>query len=412
MSSTFTQMKSTEKNSVFGGTGKPIPVYLQFVPGIVLDVATSYESAAYKMPRDINSIMARSHVTSTDKLNFKSTTKKRYYPLLRGQVDVPVKGDPVLLCTIGGVNYYLGPLNTANSPNWNIDHLNKPDVMGDMIKTKRSKGAGDEHGLSKNFTLAGVSRLQKMYNQPLDDVDQNNVAVDDIPGDMIFEGRFGNSIRIGSRDYKPYMMFSNGRMHSNSAESLSDDCTILLSSYGKISEHFPHDVKLEDDETVNVPFVLASDNREEPTRIIGGDLFDYEYSNPQLLQSSDRIVINSKKNSLYLSSFVDTIIGSGNKFQIISENETIIESSNIYLGNKAIDKEEPMVMGEQLRIILDEMLDVFTSLKVTGCIAGMSGPPDPGTIQKVMSIKQKIGSKDVAPFNSEYHFIEPNGSKS
>ena len=68
-------------------------------------------------------------------------------------------------------------------------------------------------------------------------------------------------------------------------------------------------------------------------------------------------------------------------------------------------------MGEQLRVILDEIVDIFTSLKVTGCIAGISGPIDPATLQKVLSIKQKLGSKAVAPFNSEYHFIESNGSK-
>ena len=411
MGSTFTQMKSTERDSVFGGSGKPTPVYLQFVPGVVLDVVTSYKSPAFNSERDLNSIMAKSHVTSKETLNFKSTTKKRYYPLLRGQVDVPVKGDPVLLCTMGGVNYYLGPVNTINSPNFNIDHLNKPDVLGDIVNTKKRK-TGDSKNTSPNFHISQVGRLQKFYNENLDDMDNNNPAVNDIHGDMIFEGRHGNSIRIGSRDYNPYMMFSNGRLPSNSVESLLDDCTILISSFGTIANHFPGDSILEDGESVPKPFLLSSDDREEPSRIIGGTKFDYQYSGPQLLQSADRITINSKKQGLYLSAFGDIILGSGNKLEFISEKETIIESSNIYLGEKALDKEEPMVMGEQLRILLDEILDIFTSLKVTGTIGGMSGPIDPATLQKVIGIKQKIGSKEVAPFNSEYHFVEPNGSKS
>ena len=410
MGSTFTQLKSNERNSVFGGTGKPQSVYLQFVPGVVLDVVTSHESSAFNGPRDINSIMAKSHITGGETLKFKSTVKKRYYPLLRGQVDVPVKGDPVLLCTIGGVNYYLGPLNTVNSPNFNVDHLNKRDVLGNITNTKGKK-TGDDRGLSKNFTVTTQSRLQKFYNDKLDDIDSNNKSINDIHGDMIFEGRHGNSVRIGSRDYKPYMIFSNGRLKSNSAESLLDDCTILLSSFGAIKDHYPNDKDLDGEDVIPLPFVLGSDNREEPNRIIGGEKFDYQYEGPQLLQSSDRIIINSKQQGLYLSSFGDTVIGSGNKFEIISENETIIESSNIYLGQTATDKSEPMVMGEQLRVILDEIVDIFTSLKVTGCIAGISGPIDPATLQKVLSIKQKLGSKAVAPFNSEYHFIESNGSK-
>ena len=40
---------------------------------------------------------------------------------------------------------------------------------------------------------------------------RGKVLSTDIPGDMIFEGRHGNSIRIGSRWVNPYIMISNGR---------------------------------------------------------------------------------------------------------------------------------------------------------------------------------------------------------
>ena len=43
-------------------------------------------------------------------------------------VDVPTKGDPVLLCTMGGINYYLGPLNTAGNPNFNMDNFKTDEV--------------------------------------------------------------------------------------------------------------------------------------------------------------------------------------------------------------------------------------------------------------------------------------------
>ena len=65
-------------------------------------------------------------------------------------------------------------------------------------------------------------------------------------------------------------------------------------------------------------------------------------------------------------------------------------------------------MGTQLKIILEELIGIIESLKVTGCIAGMSGPVDPGTLNKVNRIKQKLSNPK---FNSEYHFIEDNGQK-
>ena len=84
---------------------------------------TQKESLRYNGDTTINTIIAVPHIT--DKVgNRKSLSDEdfRYYPLLRGITDVPSKGDPVLLCTIGKVNYYLGPLNTLNnSPTWNND---------------------------------------------------------------------------------------------------------------------------------------------------------------------------------------------------------------------------------------------------------------------------------------------------
>ena len=112
--------KSAYDRNVSGiTTDKPKTIYLQFVPGIVLDVCINNQSPTYTEPRDINSIIAKKHIGENSQQ--KSMIRTRYYPLLRGLVDVPVKGDTVLLYEVGGVNYYLGPLNSLNSPNFNID---------------------------------------------------------------------------------------------------------------------------------------------------------------------------------------------------------------------------------------------------------------------------------------------------
>jgi len=115
-------------------------IYIEFVPGVVLDVVLNDKSPAYEDDnRNINSIIAMKHFGENTQL--KSMIRTRYYPLLRGIVDVPVKGDPVLLCDFGGINYYLGPLNSVNSPNFNIDTLNtgfNPYNSNTNIKTKSS----------------------------------------------------------------------------------------------------------------------------------------------------------------------------------------------------------------------------------------------------------------------------------
>ncbi len=66
MSSIFVtkQKASSGINRLFGATQEE-DVFLQFVPGTVVDVVTSYESAAYDNPRDINCIIGKSHLMSS-----------------------------------------------------------------------------------------------------------------------------------------------------------------------------------------------------------------------------------------------------------------------------------------------------------------------------------------------------------
>jgi len=135
MGSTFTTYKGVKSDSSLFSNSKPIPIYLQFVPGIVIDVVTSSESKTFAANmRNINSILAIPHVGK--KTLTRSGTvgeDNRYYPLFRGTSDVPTKGDPVLLCTIGNIQYYLGPLNTINNPNWNVMTLTNLSRSKDFI---------------------------------------------------------------------------------------------------------------------------------------------------------------------------------------------------------------------------------------------------------------------------------------
>ena len=115
-----------------------------------------------------------------------------------------------------------------------------------------------------------------------------------------------------------------------------------------------------------------------------------------------------------MSSLLNLDFGAGNNLTINTKNYTSIESSNIYLGKqarqKAIDggEAEPLVLGIQLRELLEELVGMVETLKVTGVFPGISGPIDPGTISKINSIKQKLANPT---FFSQYHFIEDNGQK-
>ena len=162
------------------------------------------------------------------------------------------------------------------------------------------------------------------------------------------------------------------------------------------------------DDYVDNPFVLGSDSIDEPKRLIGSDAFNYEYEEAQLFQNSKKITINANQDSIFLSAFQNVYIGSGNQVNIISNKQTIIEASNIYLGKAAEKEKEPLVLGQELLDVLLEIVDIIPGIKVTGTIGGISGPVDPGTTAKVETLKSKLKRPG---FFSDYHFIETNGSK-
>ena len=421
MGSTFTKHS---KSFVVDSLGKSlsIPLYLQFVPGYVSEVVTSQSSMRYNTQDSINSIIAMPHIAD-DTLDRRALLKEknRYWPLLRGIVDVPAKGDPVLLCTIGGKNFYLGPLNYGNSPNWNIDILKNPEPAFDD-DLENETNIDSTLNKSKNFDTVGINRIQKEFNERLDnpDGDTTDRVFGETHGDLILEGRHGNSLRIGSRHINPYIFISNGRTDLNFVEDISDGTLISITKKGSLNQHFGERDKvikkeerddsigeLVPEETKKIPgfllasdsFVLEKDEAEQSHMRLMSDLISfvnndedpqsliYEYNKDQTLLTSDRIIINSKGKSttivdandntipvpsdLFLSSYNDIHMGAGRHLTVSTNEDLIIESQNIYFGKRAkqehdnktseekddnIPEPEEMVLGRQLKTILSDLV--------------------------------------------------------
>tara|TARA_R100000008_G_C3573101_1_gene163469 strand:+ start:316 stop:1560 length:1245 start_codon:yes stop_codon:yes gene_type:complete len=401
MGSMFVEVQnpSKKKRKAWEPPPKPLLSFMQFVPAIVQDVVTGPGSSMYRTMRDINSIIAKPHYEDAFGSGYEKMGKVinnvKYYPLFRGTVDTPIKGDQVLVCTFGGENYYIGPVNTINSPNWNPDHLNNIDenLTGKIIKKVNSIS---RWGLSKNFKPLPITRLSKLYN---DDLDGEQVSINDITGDTTFEGRYGNSIRLGSRDVNPCIIISNGRSPYNIMENISDSGLISFTEKGSITQHFSGYMDLEKEETV-VGFTLASDMVKENQYLIGDGFYNYDYSKPQLFQSSDRITLNAKKDGLFLSSFGNTIIGTGESFIVKSKTDIMFDSDNIYLGKGYDDSSsyemDKLVLGDKLNEVLEDLVKLLES--ATALVQGVPVPLTDTTgaplLPKIQQLKTKLNSNE------------------
>ena len=423
MASILTTLGEATEQRGFAGSVLNTPVYIQFVPGYVVEVVHSSESLRYGGETTLNTIIALPHIT--EKL-YKTRTSAggeyRYYPLFRTMHDLPSKGDPVLLCTIGKTKYYLGPLNTNNnSPTWNDDPSFRPEIVLTNNKLGQISTRGIK-GESPNFNKEKFRRLSKYVNQELD----YGNAINETTGDTIIEGRHGNSIRIGSRSDKPYLFISNERDSENTQESLGDGTLISITSNGTLAQHFPRYFIDDDVSAFEVNgFTLASDfirsdlNETPPNKSIGKLISNvnnqdsqeiYTYTGNQILFNSDRIIINSKLDDTFLSSNKDIHIGSKRNLNIATKT-TIIDSDETFIGNPSPNGErrdmESMVLGTKLLELLNETLDVIKNSH--GICQGApipltdsSGTPA-NVNRKITDIQNKINS-----ILSTKHFIEPN----
>ena len=423
--------------SGFAGSRVNIPYYLQFVSGHVVDVVHSEESLRYKGENSINSIIA--YPQYGQKITFDSAgsligEEFRYFPLLRGITDVPSKGDPVLLCTIGQINYYLGPINSiTNNPTWNDDHLfvKDPSRLKEVsggLEPSPSGAKGESFNFNKNRIYSRMTKIRKF------DLDYGYTPRE-ATGDTMIEGRHGNSIRIGSRSNKPYVFISNERAKDNSAERLGDGSLISITSDGTLKQHFDYFVISDGTITKNVEgFTLASDfigiDEEPPNKLMEDLIFNvngnvnpvnnrsglevnriYDYNGNQMLFHSDRITINSKADDIYLSSTKDIHIGTKRHLTMSINEDLIINSERTYLGNPKPNGQEremeSMVLGTTLLELLKETLAVIRNSQgicqgapialadETGAVGGVN--------TKITKIEQKIDQ-----ILSTKHFIEPN----
>ena len=384
--------------------------FFQFLPAKVIGVANCAESLISKPSNAYNSnqIQVSISLWSTD-LNWSASDLRKVKPLFRGFSDSVTIGESVLVTEIGGQLFYLGPINLENNPSVNYDTLSSGNFDEDFQGT-------DSFDTSATFPPnIKFKRLNKNFKPELDDPQESIERIShpetgrevfsDLFTDVTFEGRFGNSIRLGARNINPLMIFSNGRNESQIEESVNDGSILAMFEQGTISQHFPFETldgseytfKFADEEvetplnTIRTTFLssLGRGNGLEGEDDEDIDTTIYGYESPQTLLNSDRVMINAKRDNLFLSAFQHIHLGSGNSMTFSTSNNTlfnvtnsfVVNSPEIKLGSQIDDETEPLVLGDTLVEKLTEICDHLTQLctdissMTHPTPAGPSGPP-------------------------------------
>ena len=405
----------------------------------VFPSSTEIKQSTTSLPRDDTSISQMILISPTTGLLPTKGKKWIARPLLRGVSDSITRGDLVLYTNIAGKRFYLGPLNTINNPNYSPDHT----YLGSVGDTDISSG------YSKTFDFKDVPKLEKFpdlldaFNLPLQIGAEQDLERKFT--DMTLEGRHGNSIRIGSRREKPQIMISNQTY--GGMESYADGSNISLTSIGSIKQNFGIlTLACDSVDDTNNPRKLFINHGNDPESqsedIPAQNTFDYDYGDPskpswsdektnQIIMFSDRITFDAKRNDLTLSAYRNINLGAGKNFSLTNRGFSVIESNNIYIGKEAKDKAQPMVLGDELRTLLLDIMIVLQNSRalVQGVpiplvkqdstpMGDAPGTPIQNIIDKLQprTYEKDENGKDIktkpkidgSPILSHYHYIEQN----
>jgi len=307
---------------------------------------------------------------------------KKSFPLVNEYVRVKYVIAPN---TIGGQFVYEGPISLYGAVSPNVNPNPTPLVNPIPVSQKLNYSQVESGGYNvQNNNLVSLDFNSISNPGQATFVERSNIhPLLPYAGDIIYEGRWGNSIRFGStakvtgnypnswssfgNNGDPITILINGQDPKSSTfgaepliENISKDLSsIYLTSYQKI------------------PFSIANENFVSYTT---PPTTPAQFANPQIIFNSDRVIINAKNDSVLISGQNSVGISSNGSVNLESTSEINIASKLTRLGNK--NANQSVLRGDEtvayLKILITELQNIAEALKVVQ--DWPSGAPTPNPV--------------------------------
>jgi hypothetical protein len=344
-------------------------------------------------------------------LDGRSITINYAYPIFPQIKMHPLVNEVVLLAGIPSkfvegeqntdtVYYYFPPIGI-----WNHPHHNAYPAIVDYSKLEEEQsndydfvnGAyvrridDDPTGINLNFTK---------YANPSQDTFVEKADVHPLlpfNGDIIYEGRWGNSLRFGSTIIPPTNTQSSINNNWSVTGSNGDPITILRNGQPSnvtdegwipITENLSTDLSsIYLTSYQKIPFSIANENFVSYTT---PPTTPAQYLNPQIILNSDRVVINAKNDSVLISGQNSVGLSSNGSINLESTSEINIASKLTRLGNK--NANQSVLRGDEtvayLKILITELQNIAEALKVVQDWPGGAPTPNPVVLTAANSALQ------------------------
>ena len=309
---------------------------------------------------------------STGAINFARPlfSNIKLYPLINELVSIVLVADPIESQTepTRKIAYYFPPSNVWNS----IHHNALPDdKVPNPFSNKKSvleieQGSPNYESTQETPIVLGTTFKEKTQVFPLYPYE----------GDHLLEGRWGNTIRLGStvnfRDYPnkwssegeegdpiTIIRVSNPNLPSTDAgwlptleDPVSDLSSIYLTS------------------TQKIPFFASSFK----TDSFGNDpapTSPSEYQGNQIILDSGRLILNAKQDGVLISAPNVVHLSAGDSINLDSSGRIVLATGEVNLIDR--NATERAVLGDELVFQLQRLIPVLEGL-ATACSSAAAGP--------------------------------------
>ena len=265
--------------------------------------------------------------------------------------------------TSNTISYYVNTVALWNHPHHNA----YPSNSNEKPSTQQ-----------KGYNQTELGNTSKITDQTLE-INLGNTFIErsnihpllPFEGDVVYEGRWGNSVRIGST-------VKNSPNTWSSIGTNGDPILILRNGQGKQTEEgwLPVVENINNDEssiyltsTQNIPLEVASTNYNSYTNYTPQT--PDKYAGKQVIVNSGRLVFNSNTDHILLSSALTIGFNSVKGFNFDTKANFVVDAPSIKLGSK--DATQSMIKGDllitELQSLLNQIQLLSTALQAVPQVA-------------------------------------------
>lgn len=293
-------------------------------------------------------------------------------------------------------NFYISIVNLWNHPH----HNGIPYVAGGTAPANSKNYIDTSLGSVNKLTdSTGTIKFGEYFKER-----SNIFPLQPFEGDSIYQGRWGNSIRLTST--------APGKNNWSSTGTQGDAITIIRNGQTDDTAKNGWDFTTEDINT-DASSVYLTTTQKIPFQAASTNYFSYkentptlpdQYTGKQILINSGRLIFNSSEDHLMLSSAKSINLSSTGGLNI-DTGQVIFQTQNIYLGTKSAT--EPLVLGNALETLLTDMVNILLDISKQSLTAANSGGPIPTLNQKApgwIKTLTKLKSTSIPLIKSKYNF--------